>query len=190
MRRRQFARSVVVTFSLVELGCTQPPTRNPPPPEIEGGGEGARDSAVADGGAAADGAGADGAAADGAAADGAGQPGKDTAGAADGGAQVEPDGDGGGRIEVKSSFEIVENDDGTCTKFFHVDCPPGVACNPPPPQDVDCPPKELPAPGVVANVHERPDGTCWESFNVKCPPKVMCNPPPPRQVKCPVGKAK
>jgi hypothetical protein len=35
---------------------------------------------------------------------------------------------------------VQKRDDGTCIEFFHVNCPPGVSCNPPPPHPVQCPP--------------------------------------------------
>jgi hypothetical protein len=38
-----------------------------------------------------------------------------------------------------SSTKIVHNEDGTCTEYVSVDCPPGMACNPPPPREVPCP---------------------------------------------------
>lgn len=170
MRRRRFAQSVVVTFSLAELACTSSGpghTVNPPPPSDDG-------------------------AADGAAADGAADEGGFIGPADDGGPAIADDGGADGADDGETPTTIGEpkttvhkRPDGTCWETITVDCPPNVACNPPPPKQVDCEPEALPEPKVVENVHTRDDGTCWESANVECKPGRTCNPPPPMQVKCP-----
>ena len=87
--------------------------------------------------------------------------------------------------EITSRSTIEHLDDGTCIEHLSVDCPPGMACNPPPPREVPCPEPARPDATVVDNVHKRPDGSCWESYEVECPPGARCNPPAPRRVNCP-----
>jgi len=36
--------------------------------------------------------------------------------------------------------QVQKAPDGTCREYFHVDCPKGALCNPPPPRPVQCPP--------------------------------------------------
>jgi hypothetical protein len=36
--------------------------------------------------------------------------------------------------------DVHKRDDGSCYEFHNVSCPPNVHCNPPPPQQVQCPP--------------------------------------------------
>lgn len=179
MRRRAFAQSVVVTFSLVEPACTsagsedRSRTVNPPPPPQRAD-DGAEIPAKDDGAAA---------------------PG-DSAGPPDANANDDADPRAPEVMvnppppeEIRHRVEVVTRPDGTCWEQVIIDCPPGVACNPPPPKSVDCPETpeaELPAATVAANVDRRDDGTCWESFTVDdCPPTAQCNPPPPAQVRCP-----
>ncbi len=44
---------------------------------------------------------------------------------------------------MPANYRIDDNGDGTCTAWFTGDthCPEGASCNPPPPQDVACPPE-------------------------------------------------
>ncbi len=110
---------------------------------------------------------------------------------------------------------IEKNADGTCSRYVSVDCPPEVACNPPPPEPVPCPP-ELGGPtgptGNEANdsaedggqggsdsggqlvmqideddasIRVNPDGSCSRYFMVNCPEGAACNPPRPQDVPCP-----
>ncbi|MCA9652935.1 MAG: hypothetical protein H6712_19785 [Myxococcales bacterium] len=173
MRQRHFARSVVVTFSLAELAaCTGASedlskTVNPPPPQVDDG------TPEADGGAPP--------------ADGGAAP-------ADGGderpiianpPEPRPEPEPRPPTEITSRSTIEHLDDGTCIEHLSVDCPPGMACNPPPPREVPCPEPARPDATVVDNVHKRPDGSCWESYEVECPPGARCNPPAPRRVNCP-----
>jgi hypothetical protein len=76
--------------------------------------------------------------------------------------------------------------DGSCWLEEPMDCPPNVACNPPPPREVDCATgKDVPpdAPGVT----RQPNGSCYRISRMHCPPHAMCNPPPPRPVDCKTG---
>mgnify|MGYP001238727487 CR=1 FL=1 len=58
----------------------------------------------------------------------------------DGDAEPESDADGAPEpTGVQSKEKIVDNGDGTCSRYYEVDCPPNVACNPPPPEQVPCP---------------------------------------------------
>jgi hypothetical protein len=161
MASRRLAQSVVVTFSLVELGCTGS-VEHPKPPSDDAKAGGDDEAAEAE-------AGGDVEVAD---------DGKDD------GTAVEPPPD---PTAITPTVTVTRRPDGTCWEMVSVTCPPQMACNPPPPRQVDCPPDSdasLPEPSVAANVHVRPDGSCWESFSVTCPAGAMCNPPPPRQVRC------
>ena len=108
MRRRNFAASMVVTFSLA--GCEKTTTSgNPPPPDPTAAEE---PTSNPPGPMGEEGDGGDG----------------ESAG--DG----EPDVSG-----VQSKEQIIDNGDGTCSRIYDIDCPPNVACNPPPPEPVPCP---------------------------------------------------
>jgi hypothetical protein len=93
-------------------------------------------------------------------------------------------------IEVaRDNSRVERNADGTCTRYVAVDCPEGVKCNPPPPQQVDCPDeKDLPeAPKTAGDLFVDKQGYCNFVREVKCPPNVPCNPPVPERVRCPKG---
>jgi hypothetical protein len=71
-----------------------------------------------------------------------------------------------------------------CEAIVNVQCPEGIACNPPPPQKYDCPG------GIMTDkpltVVTTADGSCVvEREPPKCPPHAMCNPPRPQSVTCP-----
>jgi len=79
--------------------------------------------------------------------------------------------------------------EGRCNAFFEMECPKDATCNPPPPEDIDCPERyRPPPPQPVADptrIVRRPDGICYEHRETKCPEGARCNPPPPRKVPCP-----
>lgn len=85
----------------------------------------------------------------------------------------------------------LQPEEGTCTLFRHVSCPPNVPCNPPRPVPVECP-----SPGLVAvlpngdSIHRRANYFCYQRSPMNCPEGVKCNPPPPRKVDCPAEDPK
>lgn len=42
-------------------------------------------------------------------------------------------------VAPTSGGSLTKHDDGTCTWYYSVDCPPNTMCNPPPPKKVQCP---------------------------------------------------
>jgi hypothetical protein len=164
MRSLPLAASVVMTFSIAGSGCTPEdgPTQNPPPPEVEEPPplEPEPKPTAADSGAP--------------------EP------------EPEPQPDPVPKPSPQAADEprivVQDNGDGSCTKYFRVDCPKGARCNPPPPQTVPCTDDIWPEAQIVANVTKREDGSCWEHANVHCPEGATCNPPPPQRVSCKSAK--
>jgi hypothetical protein len=73
-------------------------------------------------------------------------------------------------IETDSSTVRIVIGPLTCSRSFHMDCPPGAYCNPPPPQPAECPPALRPklAPGVKPTKTE--GARCWYGrVEVVCP---------------------
>jgi hypothetical protein len=57
-----------------------------------------------------------------------------------------------------------------CHEFQSVSCPPQVACNPPPPRPVPCPPELLPKLGPSVKPTKTEGNRCWyRSVEVACP---------------------
>jgi hypothetical protein len=119
MRRRAFARSVVVTFSIAELACAAAPEDaqtsaplpgNPPRPVGDGGRVAPPDPA----------------------------PNDTSHDAPDPEPEPEPDPETA-PDPGPPKVTIHQRPDGTCWETTSVECPPMVMCNPPPPRQVDCP---------------------------------------------------
>ena len=86
----------------------------------------------------------------------------------------------------KAERHVVQHADGTCTEYFHDNCPPTKRCNPPPPRKVPCPEDVLPEARPNEKVYVEADGRCTAMpMDFKCHPGATCNPPPPRPVRCP-----
>lgn len=168
MRSLPLAASVVMTFSIVGSACTPEdgPTQNPPPPEVEEPPplppepEPEPNSTAADSGAPEP------------------EPKPD----------LDPNPKPAPRADEGLRFRVQDNGDGSCTKYFGVNCPQGVVCNPPPPQTLPCSDDMWPEAQVLANVTKREDGSCWEHADVSCPKGATCNPPPPQRVSCKSAK--
>jgi hypothetical protein len=124
-RRTRFAVPFVTTFALAPACVTQPTATNPPPtatnpppaaaPQVD-----TRDHRHGDG--------------DG---DGAGvetRDHRDGAGGETGTAGPPPQ-----LPDPPEGWKVRHNEDGTCWAFAEVECPTGMACNPPPPRQVKCP---------------------------------------------------
>lgn len=104
---------MVVTFSLADVACEKPLQGNPPPPDPTAAEEPSRNppGPMTDGGEVP-------------------PPEAEAESASEG----SPD-----MTNVESKEQIIDNGDGTCSRIYEVDCPPNVACNPPPPEPVPCP---------------------------------------------------
>ncbi len=59
---------------------------------------------------------------------------------AEGGAEAVDAGSNAKTSGLLGGPDIQRRPDGSCWRVVHVDCPPGVSCNPPPPKRVPCPP--------------------------------------------------
>jgi hypothetical protein len=166
MRKTPLAASVVVTFSVLGTACDQDPgpTQNPPPPVLEPPADTAEPAASS--GEAPD------------------TPPKDTAEPQDPRPEPEPEPKPEPVVDAGPRVQVSDNGDGTCTKYFSVDCDPGDSCNPPPPQRVPCTDDLFPKARIAKNVRKRDNGQCWEHAESNCPEGATCNPPPPQRVSC------
>lgn len=133
-------------------------------------------------------------------------------GAADEGEKADGDGAEDGDADDWTSTErILQQGDGTCWRHVSVRCPEGVMCNPPAPEQVDCPPELAGATGASgatgatgaagptgatdeplselkqgnSTIRVVDNGNCRQFFSSNCPEGARCNPPPPRIIPCP-----
>ena len=90
-----------------------------------------------------------------------------------------------GRGSDEGSTEVHRRGDGTCWMSYRVSCPRGVMCNPPAPEQIDCPPSLRDA-GEPAPSARRPSGKedwlrvrplLWVSAQCTYQPEQFCPPP-------------
>lgn len=67
------------------------------------------------------------------------------------------------------SSHISYRADQTCYRSFPEDCPPDASCNPPPPEEIECPP--ISSQRIVS----RADGTCERVVVLECPEDTSCS---------------
>lgn len=74
-----------------------------------------------------------------------------------------------GTLAPEPAAHIALRSDGHCYRSVRVDCPPDASCNPPPPEEVACPPlatqRYIPA----------SDGTCRRDAQLDCPADTDCS---------------
>ena len=88
-------------------------------------------------------------------------------------------------------WQVMRKPDGTCEAFddpcSRMQRKPGdpiPPCNPPPPQQIKCPPFVTTTSTVT--IVQQPNGVCVvDAPPMKCPPNAKCNPPEPAVVDCP-----
>lgn len=181
MLKAPLAASVVMTFSVAlsttasactggEQATRTPPKpeplappegpMNPPPPELETAESGEVDKPVITTGPG---------------------PVPDDGGTSEGPKDSEPDPK---PASATTRIIVRDNGDGTCTKYFRVDCPEGKTCEPPPPEVLPCTDDLWPKARNPEHVFKRESGDCFESKPMHCPEGASCNPPPPHRVSC------
>jgi hypothetical protein len=87
--------------------------------------------------------------------------------------------------DYERSWNVEMQDDGSCLAFGIVECGKGAVCNPPAPQEVECPVGI--ALGTRVKIHAAAGSLdCYTMpEGGTCPENATCNPPPPRQTACP-----